>query len=175
MGFRLMLGIDPGTTGALAVFVDGELRHVGRLPVIKRKATATRKGGTELDTPALADWLRQIVRDHVGLTHTAVLEDVGGFTPAASGKAGANAVTTAKLARIAGKIEGVLVTLGFTVHTIAPRLWKAHHGLKGADKVPALALAKRRYPWLVLETKASADLAEAVLIGEYGVAKHGKC
>lgn len=174
MGFRLMLGIDPGTTGALSVFVDGELKHVGRLPVIKRKATATRKGGTDLDTAALADWIKRIVRDHVGLTHSAVVEDVGGFTPAAGGKQGANAVTTAKLARIAGKIEGVLAACGFTVHTIAPRLWKAHHGLKGADKVQAITLAKRRHPWLVLETKASADLAEAVLIGEYGVAKHGR-
>lgn len=174
MGFRLLLGIDPGTTGALSVFVDGELRHVGRLPMIKRKATATRKGGTDLDMPELVAWLKRIVRDHVGLTHTAVLEDVGGFTPAASGKAGANAVTTAKLARIAGKIEGALVAVGFTVHTIAPRLWKAHHGLKGADKVQAITLARRKHPWLVLETKASADLAEAVLIGEYGVAKHGK-
>lgn len=169
MGFRLMLGIDPGTTGALAVFVDGELRHVGRLPVIKRKATATCKGGTDLDTAAFAQCIRTLLRDHVGLTHTAVIEEVG---EQAVGRCGA--ISLAKLARIAALVEATLVTLGFTVHRVPPRVWKEHHGLKGADKVPALALAKRRYPWLVLETKASADLAEAVLIGEYGVAKHGK-
>lgn len=173
MGFRVMVGIDPGTTGALALFVDGALQHVGRLPMVKRKATATRKGGTELDTLALVDRLRTILRDHVGLTHTAVIEEVGTFTPAAKGKAGSNAVTTAKLAGIAGEIRGVLVTLGFTVRQVRPRAWKAHHGLAGSDKAQAIVQAKRRHPWLVLETKASADLAEAVLIGEYGVATYG--
>ena len=173
MGFRVMVGIDPGTTGALAVYVDGELQHVARLPTIKRPATRQRKGGTELDTGALVATLRTIRRDYVGLTHSAIVEQVGGFTPESKGKAGANAVTTAKLAGIAGEIRGALVALGFTVHQVLPRVWKAHHGLKGADKVQAIALAKRRHPWLVLENKSSADLAEAVLIGAYGVATHG--
>lgn len=174
MGFRLLLGIDPGTTGALSVFVDGTLEQVERLPVIKRKATAKAKGGTELDTPAMVARLRAIRRDYVGLTHTAVIEEVGTFTPAAKGKAGSNAVTTAKLAGIAGEIRGALAALGFTVHQVRPRAWKAHHGMQGADKAQAIALAKRAHPWLVLENKSSADLAEAVLIGSYGVATYGQ-
>lgn len=172
MAYRLLLGIDPGTTGALSIYVDGELKHVGRLPMVKRKATKTRKGGTDLDTPALVNWLRGLTRQYVGLTHTAVIEEVGTFTPAGKGKAGSNAVTTAKLAGIAGEVRGVLHALGFAVQLVRPRAWKAHHGLSGADKGQAIALAKQAHPWLILDTRASADLAEAVLIGSYGVATH---
>src|SRR5690348_14512125 len=134
MGFRVMLGIDPGTTGALALFVDGALQSVCRLPMLVRKGTAKRKGGKDLDTAALVKELRGVLRNHVGLTHTAVVEEVGTFTPASKGKVGSNAVTTAKLAGIAGEIRGVLAALGFTVHQVRPRAWKAHHGMEGSDK-----------------------------------------
>lgn len=168
MGFRVMVGIDPGTTGALALFVDGALQHVGRLPVVKRKATIFRKGGVDLDTSAFTDQVRKILRDHVGLTYTATIEEVG---EKAVGRCGA--ISLAKLARIAALAEGVLVTLGFVVHRVPPLEWKIHHGLKGAEKMQAITVTRRRYPWLVMNTKASIDLAEAVLIGEYGVATYG--
>lgn len=168
MGFRLMLGIDPGTTGAMSVFVDSELVHVGRLPIVERRATATRKGGKDLDTFTFAKTVRTLLRDYVGLVHAATIEEVGTQRMGQCGP-----LSLAKLARIAALIEGTLVTLGFTVHRTPPKEWKAFHGLKGADKAGAIALAKRRHPWLVLDTLASADLAEAVLIGEYGVHAHG--
>lgn len=165
MPFRTLLAFDPGTKGALAIFHDDYLHSVIRLPVTKTMPTKTRKGSTDLDLPQLIKELRNHLRANVGAAQSAVIEQVGVF---GGGKAGFQSTTaTAKLMTIYGEIRGICATLDIPVTLVTPMVWKRHHGLLKQPKEAACDEARRLHPWLVLDTKASADLADAVLIGEW--------
>lgn len=169
MTFRVMIGIDPGTTGSYAIFYDGELDKVARLPMYNRPATKTRKGGRELQMMDLLSEFTRIICQNQGATFTAVIEQVG---VNAMGPVGMTSL--AKLVAIAHAIEGMLFAKGIGIEWVQPKLWKQFHGLKGSDKQHSIDKAKSMYPWLELNTKVSADLAEAVLIGAYGVHRYGE-
>ncbi len=174
MTLRVLLSIDPGVTGASAIFKDGELDRVTRLPVLKTLKTARSKQRERQKTESVfqvhdfIDQVRQTMRDNQGAYFTAVIERVG---TNAIGQAGL--ISICKLVSIAHAMEGVLLALGWDVVWVQPAVWKRHMGLLGQDKQASRAKASELYPWLKLETKVSADLAEAVLIGVYGCERYG--
>lgn len=157
MTFRVLFAIDPGANGAVAVFHDGDLARVFRLP----------KGETGIDTRRLAMMLRDEMAQTTGAHHAAVLEHAPPM-PAKRGEKRGMA-TAATFARTIGKIEGVLGALGLTVRLTYPQPWKKHHGLIGKEKSESRVVALRRWPWLDLSTVNSVDLAEACLIGAWHI------
>lgn len=168
MTLRVLVSVDPGTQGSYAIFMDGELDRVTRIPTVRRIPTKERKGGTDIVLVDLLKDFRHIMQQHPGAHFQAVVEQVG---VQAMGRTGT--LSVAKLAGIAYAIHAMLFTLGFKVDWVQPRVWKQFHGLKGSDKDLSRAKAKELYPWLELNTKVSADLAEAVLIGVYGCDRYG--
>lgn len=168
MTLRYLMAVDPGVSGAYATFDDWLLEKVARLPVIKVAATKGVKGHSVFQTKEFVEQVRELMIQNKGAHFTALIEKVG---TNAMGKAGM--ISIAKLVAIAHTIEGILITLGWEVIWVPPVTWKYFHGLKGADKDASRKKAKELFPWLKLDTKASCDLAEAVLIGAYGLKKYG--
>lgn len=175
MTLRVVAGFDPGVSGAYSVFQDGSLATVTRLPVITYPAVKSStgklvtKGYSVFQVHDFIDQIRKLMRENGGAHFTAVIEKVG---TNAMGDAGM--ISIAKLVAIAHSIDGVLLALGWDVVWVPPTVWKRHHGLLRKDKDASRFKAKDKFPWLKLETKASADLAEAVLIGDYGVSRYGE-
>lgn len=157
MPLRVLFAIDPGANGALAIFHNGELRRVTRLP----------KGGKGLDVERFGMMLRDELRETAGADVAAVLEDVRALPEVAGRKRGG--ATTGEFMRTVGKIEGVLACLRIRTTLVYSQKWKRHHGLD-SDKDKSRALASRCWPWLDVSTKNSADLAEAALIGSWYLA-----
>lgn len=155
MTFRVLFAIDPGANGAVAVFHDGDLARVFRLPKVE--------GG--IDVRRLAMMLRDEIHQTPGAHHAAVLEHSPPI-PAKHGEKRGMA-TAGTFMRTIGKIEGVLGALALPTRLTYPQPWKKHHGLIGKDKPASRAAALRRWPWLDLSTVNSADLAEAALIGAW--------
>lgn len=159
MALRALFSIDPGVNGACAVFHDGDLVRVFRLP----------KGEHGIDGERLAMQLRDELRAATGASFAAVLE----YTPPMPAKRGEKrgAASTGAFMRTIGRIEGVLGSLRLPVTLTYPGTWKRHHGLIGQDKDASRILAQRCWPWLDLSTKNSVDLAEAALIGAHHLAR----
>lgn len=155
MPFRVLFAIDPGANGAVAVFHDGELHRVFRLP----KA----EGG--ICCSKLAMTLRDEIRDTPGAWYSAVLEHAPPMPAKRGEKRGA--ASAGQFMRTIGKIEGVLGALGLAVRLTYPHAWKKHHGLISQEKSESRVVAQRRWPWLDLTTQNSVDLAEACLIGAW--------
>lgn len=160
MALRVLFAIDPGANGAVAVFHDGELRRVFRIP----------KGEGGICTVKLAATLRDELREAEGAAFAAVLEHAPPMPAKRGEKRGA--ATAGTFMRTIGKVEGILGALRIPVRLTYPQPWKKHHGLIGQDKDASRAVARRMWPWLDLETKNSADLAEAALIGAWHLAKN---
>ena len=143
----MILGIDPGKNGGIAVLDGGVVVDVVTMP------------GTPLD---LYEYLARYADYSV-----AYLEDVGHGMPGQSSKA------TATFARHCGHIDMALLALGIRAVTVTPQKWQKVYQLgksgdfgKGEWKNRLKAKCQQLFP--MLGKKITLATADALLIAEYG-------
>lgn len=143
----MILGIDPGKSGAIAWLSDaGHLVEVRDLPV-------TKEG---LMPSVLAEWVRERAATHAFLERVAA-------------RPGAGVSGMFNFGRGYGQIDGVLAALGVPVTLVAPSKWKADLRLP-ADKSASRERAARLWPGLAgcFARVKDDGRAEAALIGLHG-------
>lgn len=152
----MIVGIDPGATGAIAWLDDfGRLIAVRDLPVVR---------GEGLMPAVLAEILREPHRTPIH----AFLERV-------AARPGAGVSGMFNFGRGYGMIEGVLAACGIPVTLVTPSKWKGSLRVP-ADKGACRARAAQLWPGLAGTFARSKDdgRAEAALIGLYGAnSMHG--
>lgn len=167
----LIVAVDPGLTGALAVLGPQGLRGVYDLPTmlipgVGPKAMVQRK----IDGRALLNLLQKACPAAEGKP-TFVIEAVGTMGPSAN-----NAVQTqGSLLRSLGAIETVAECLLCSIVYVAPQSWKRSYGLIDSALKPtqrknkALETARRCFPSCMdLGRAKDHNRAEAVLLARYG-------
>lgn len=149
----IIVGIDPGLKGGIAVFEDGKLSKVKAMPTFEEKS---------MDFGSIVEDLR--AADAVVLEEQ-FIKPTGGMAQRGM----------AKTMRNFGNLEGILRGLGVPHQVVKSQLWKGKV-LKGTakDKTAAIAYVQARYPAVSLMAKPrsrvpSDGMAEAVCIGEYGL------
>ncbi len=154
----LILGVDPGINGGLAVLsLENELISVIKVPLW------TPKSKNEIETMALNLFFARWALD-IGMM---ALEDVHSYP-----EEGVSSVFRF------GEAKGILIGLAaaylIPIVKIAPAVWKSDLGLS-SDKSRSLNAAKRLWPNFAHEFKfkKDADKAEAALIA-YFASKHIK-
>lgn len=147
MADRLVLGIDPGLTGALAVFNPARPGAV----VVHDMPVA----GGMVDAAELARLVREI-----GPTE-AVVEQV-------ASRPGQGVASMFKFGTCYGAALATAAAVGIPVRLVPPTRWKKHFRL-GADKEGARALAVRLWPACPsFSRKKDHGRAEAALIARFG-------
>lgn len=137
----IILGIDPGASGAIASFQPGEPQ-----PVETIKLTATERD--------IADFLGIRVFAHA----FAYLERVHAFP-----KQGVSGVFT--FGQSYGFLRGLLVGLELPFEEVTPQRWQKAMGcMSKGDKNVTKARAQQLFP----EIKITHAIADAILIAEYG-------
>jgi hypothetical protein len=161
MKHEIVIGIDPGAHGAIAVLDgDGNLLDIHDTPALEEKS-----GRPTVNAPLLAAVLAK--------THAsrAYVEFVGARPTDAKASAFA-------FGRARGVIEGVAGALAIPLTFIAPPTWKRAAGVApGAEnKDAARARAIARWPAHAekFARKKDIDRAEAALIGLAGLMKQGR-
>lgn len=146
----LILGIDPGLSGAFAILDDGKLTHVADLPTMGEGASRM------LDSGALADALKPLTFD------LAVIERVGAMP-------GQGVSSMFRFGQAVGQAVGVIHTLGIPLKWASPGAWKRAMGLS-SDKERARALAIETFPSLRAQFARKKDhgRAEAALMALWG-------
>jgi len=144
----IIVGIDPGVTGALSIFIDGRLDIVYDLPTFDGR----------IDGLELAALLESSVADCAYLENTHPMPKNGSI---ASYKLGLNT----------GIIIGVTQALAIPLVRISVHAWRSWNGLGKASKDASLGLARELYPHMRNELRLAKhhNRAEAILIGRYGV------
>lgn len=146
----MIVGIDPGASGAIAWLTDqGFLIECRDLPHVPKVG---------LIPAILADWLRQDDR-----------RAVHAFVERVASRPGAGVAGMFNFGRNYGQIEGVLAALGVPVTLVTPQKWKNSLRVP-ADKGMARARAAQLWPGLAGTFSRVKDdgRAEAALIGLYG-------
>lgn len=149
---RIVIGIDPGALGGIAVVdLEGNVIDVRKMP----------------ETPQdILDHLRKYgSTDMFGNDCVCYMEKVGTGMPGQSSKA------TATFARHNGHLEMALLALGIKTNEATPQKWQKHYQLgKSSDygktewKNRLKACAQRLFP----KEKVTLAVADALLIAEYG-------
>lgn len=148
----LILGIDPGCSGALALIRDtGEYVTHLNMPTIK-VGSKTRVNGAAISA---------FLAEHT--IHEAFLEQVGSMP-------GQGVSSTFTFGHAAGLVEGVITGQRIPMTLVTPQAWKKTAGLIGKDKDAARSRAVQMFPDIrVLDQKAKGQaVADAILIALYG-------
>lgn len=143
---NLILGIDPGLSGAVALISSSPPHnliwfHKFRPPPDLRARDIPHFIMSELQSAGADRYVRQA---------TIVLEDATAF-PSQSISSAARLTFS----------RAVLQTLFHPVVCVSPSAWKRKLGLRGGDKFQSIRLAR---PWFSPKFRLNHDLAEAVLI-----------
>lgn len=155
MNSRLILGIDPGLSGALAFYTQS----TGQLEVIDMPVFMLKRGGKDRRDINVAELARII---DAAQPSQAFVEQVGSMP-------GQGISSAFKFGEVVGVIRGCLAF----VHTtfISPAVWKRHHGIaSGSGKDASRAKATALFPHhssLFARVKDDGR-AEAALIALYG-------
>lgn len=157
----IILGIDPGLNGALALFDPEHSRlRTLPLPVVRKDAPSNRKARTvrELDLHRLAGWFRT---QGQWITF-AVLEKVHAHP-------GQGVSSMFRFGQITGQLEMAVVMGGIPLYYVTPQVWRKETKTpKGKDG--SLLQARNLFPQQALEFSRRADegKAEAALIALAG-------
>lgn len=149
----IVLGIDPGASGALAVIREGRVTDLLDMPV--GKITVGRTTRDRISPELLGEELRDLLPIDV-----AYIEEV-----AAMPKQGVSSVFTFGQAH--GMVLGAVAALGVRVVRVRPQAWQGLVSARGDPRVRALEL----YPGLAAQLKRRKDegRADAILIAHAGM------
>jgi hypothetical protein len=156
----IVVGIDPGITGAIAFLHSNGERTVDDMPTRPRKTTGN--GKNEVDPTALQTLIRARVPADAAVV--VVMENLNTF----SKSGGAKSIASMQASK--DVICAVLELNRIRVDYVTPHAWQSMFGIKTTDsedtKDQSLRIARQLYPELRL-TKNSGR-ADALLIGRYG-------
>lgn len=168
----IIIGIDPGLTGALAAIDHNGLQECKDIPVMMR-GNGTSAVKNQVDPGALAAIFREWMTDHSKNEIMVIIETQGVVRLPGNKMLGGSSAFS--LAHTAGIIEGVVATLNLPREFVTPATWKKALNLsaKGNDKKAlARAMAQRLYPGADLHRAKDHNRAEAILIARYGYQRH---
>ena len=156
----MIIGIDPGQTGALAVLSGGGayLDLVFDMPVTTRLSGK----GKEVNAYLLADFLLEMKQQGT--------EELKAVVERVHAMPGQGSTSMFNFGRSLGVIEGVLSGLNIPVQWVTPQAWKKKFGLIKKEKDAARALVLSMYPERsdLFSRKKDGGRADATLIGLYG-------
>jgi crossover junction endodeoxyribonuclease RuvC len=150
----IILGIDPGITGAVAAIDRAGWPQIYDLPTTPLPGAGLVR--RRIDGRALIEILRALVPPgEVAQVHVEQVGAMGGKNNATQ--------TVFSLGRTLGAIEALCEAARWPIAMVQPKAWKEFYGL-GKDKGAALELARRLYPDAPLPRMKDHNRAEALLI-----------
>lgn len=173
----IIVGIDPGVTGALALITDKGYQTVADLPVMVRTSLRVKgKNGQmrtkethQVNAAALAEILREWTAGHDKNEVHVFIEKCQAMPGKIKGSDKAQSSSgTFSLGLSAGIIEGVVAACGLP-HTLThPATWKAKLQLNHKEKSQMRARAIQLFPTADLHRVKDHNRAEALLLAHYG-------
>lgn len=157
---HLILGIDPGISGAIALFNTENrcLELAVDMPIVRNQARRGVKAKSLINIQAL----REVVGTYNQRILGCIIEDVG----AAPGQ---GLSSTFKFGFVTGVVWGVVGAYGIPIHGTKPAVWKRLLGLS-TDKALSRRMAAEVFPQqkLLFERVRDDGRAEAALLAKFG-------
>lgn len=164
----MILGIDIGLDGAIVVFKSGNPVAVIEMPTMA-DSYGSKPNARQINCAALHDEI-----DHVRALWNEPIQSA--WLERISAMPGQGVTSMFRLGASFGAVLGVLGALKIPVQLVRPQEWKKYYGLLKAPKDMSRTKAVQKFPTLAYRMRRRCDhnLADAVLIGNYGIYRESK-
>lgn len=152
----VVVGIDPGLSGAIAFYGEGPLDTEDYFAVY--------------DMPASGEDKQRAVDAYQIAYLISSFKPKNAFVEKVNAMKGWGIGSCFRFGESYGVVRGVLGAMQIPTTLITPQKWKKHYGLKGGDKEASRALVIERWPFCtsLFARVKDHNRAEAALIAAYG-------
>ncbi len=152
----MVIGIDPGLSGAIAILEDKKVLYLFDMPVM----ADGKKNKRQLNSAHLVD----IIKNNTGKNDeiAVVVEQVNAMP-------GQGVTSMFNFGQTFGAIKGVCAALDLPIFFVRPSKWKKHFELINSSKDASRTKAIEMYPSLSdqLSKKKDVNKSDAILIARY--------
>ena len=154
----LIIGIDPGISGAICFFEDGEVKNIIDMPsMAEGKKNKRQINGNQLYNEIITN-IKNIPKKNICV----VVEQV-------SAMPGQGVTSMFNFGQSFGVIKGICSAMQLPIHFVRPAKWKKYFNLIKTEKDASRTKAIEIFPYISskLSKKKDSNKAEAILIASY--------
>jgi crossover junction endodeoxyribonuclease RuvC len=161
----LIIGIDPGITGAISFFKDGELKDVIDMPIM----ASGNKNKKQVNGSQMFNEISSRVANYKTENINVVVEQV-------SAMPGQGVTSMFNFGQSFGVIKGVCAAIELPNYFVRPAKWKKYFDLINSQKDSSRVKAIEMFPKFsfMLSKKKDSNRADAILIANYHINSHEK-
>ena len=154
----LIIGIDPGITGAISFFNDGELKDVIDMPTM----ASGNKNKKQINGSQIYNEISSRITGYKSDKINVIVEQV-------SAMPGQGVTSMFNFGQSFGVIKGVCAAMQLPIYFVRPTKWKKHFDLinsqKDASRVKVIEMFPKFSP--ILSRKKDSNKSDAILIANY--------
>ena len=154
----LIIGIDPGISGAICFFEDGQIKEIIEMPVM----ADGKKNKRQINGPQVYNEILKRINRFSKKDIFVVIEQV-------SAMPGQGVTSMFNFGQTFGSIKGIAAALNLPIFYVRPNKWKKHFELINSSKDASRTKVIEMYPSISerLSKKKDVNKADAILIARY--------
>ena len=154
----LIIGIDPGISGAICFFENGQVKEIINMPVM----ADGKKNKRQINGPQTYNEILRRIKDYSKKDITVVIEQV-------SAMPGQGVTSMFNFGQSFGVIKGICSAMQLSTFFIRPAKWKKYFGLIKTEKEASRTKVIEIFPYISseLSRKKDSNKADAVLIASF--------
>jgi len=154
----LVIGIDPGISGAICFFENGQVKEIINMPVM----ADGKKNKRQINGPQTYNEILNRINNYAKKDIIVVIEQV-------SAMPGQGVTSMFNFGQSFGVIKGICSAMQLSMFFIRPAKWKKYFGLIKTEKDASRTKVIEIFPYISseLSRKKDSNKADAVLIASY--------
>ena len=154
----LIIGIDPGISGAICFFEDGQVKEIIDMPVM----ADGKKNKRQINGPQTYNEILKRINNYPKKDIIVVIEQV-------SAMPGQGVTSMFNFGQSFGVIKGICSAMQLSIFFIRPAKWKKYFGLIKTEKDASRTKVIEIFPYISseLSRKKDSNKADAVLIASF--------
>ena len=154
----LIIGIDPGISGAICFFENGQVNEIINMPVM----ADGKKNKRQINGPQTYNEILRRIKNYPKKDITVVIEQV-------SAMPGQGVTSMFNFGQSFGVIKGICSAMQLSMFFIRPAKWKKYFGLIKTEKDASRTKVIEIFPYISseLSRKKHSNKADAVLIASF--------
>ena len=154
----LIIGIDPGISGAICFFENGQVKEIINMPVM----ADGKKNKRQINGPQTYNEILRRIKNYPKKDITVVIEQV-------SAMPGQGVTSMFNFGQSFGVIKGICSAMQLSIFFIRPAKWKKYFGLIKTEKDASRTKVIEIFPYISseLSRKKDSNKADAALIASF--------
>ena len=152
----LIIGIDPGLSGGIAILENDKVKEIFDMPVM----SDGKKNKRQLNSALLAQLIKENIKD---IDNSAMVVEQVNAMP------GQGVTSMFNFGQSFGAIKGICAALNLPIFFVRPAKWKKHFELINSSKDASRTKVIEMYPSIAekLSKKKDVNKSDAILIARY--------